>query len=73
MSGGEVGGCGCAVGERTIDAPRVGTVCGLEVGKRRFQRESVGVQPGEESGSAEYAGVGVLRGVYVGVFCSNGN
>ena len=67
MEGCEVGGCCCAVGEGAGYAAEVDTAGEGEGGEGGFEREGVGVEPVEEGGFAEDAGIGVLRGVDVGV------
>ncbi|KAF3927636.1 hypothetical protein AA313_de0210402 [Arthrobotrys entomopaga] len=56
-----------AVGESAGYAAGIDCSSGGEGGERGFSREGVLVQPVEESRGAEYASVGVLRGVDVGV------
>jgi len=67
VPGGEVGCCGCAVGEGAGDAVGVGAGGGEEGGEGGFEREGVDVEPIEEGGFAEDAGVGELAGVDVGI------
>ena len=67
MDGGEVGCCCCAVGEGAVYTAGVDAAGEGEGGQGGFEWEGVGVEPVEEGGFAEDAGVGVLRGVDVGV------
>lgn len=68
VPGGEVGGCGGAVGKGAGDTVGVGAGGGREGGEGGFEGEGVGVEPVEESGFAEDAGVGELAGVDVSVW-----
>lgn len=70
VDGGVVGGAGGAVGEGAGDDSGVGGAGGgvvVVVAERALQGKGVRLEPVEEGGGAEEAGVGVLRGVDVGV------
>ena len=55
------------MGEGAVDAAGVDAAGEGERGEGGFEWEGVRVEPVEEGGFAENAGVGVLRGVDVGV------